>query len=145
MGGRSEMRVQSGGPGGGGSGCFASGTFVKTAAGPRYIATLGKGDLVVTFDQQRNTQVVRPILKVVHKRNVIWEIKFVDGQILRTTATHSLCVAGAWKKVCEIKAGDFLTCVTNDCISDCTGIVTPPTHCGYRAPLDSIIHRCSFP
>jgi hypothetical protein len=124
MGGRSEMRVPSGGgsnysgggggssSGGGGSGCFASGTLVKTIAGPKDIATLNKGDLVITFDPHCNMEVVRPILKVAHKRNIICEITFADGKTLRTTATHSLSVGRVWKKVSQLKAGDCLTCLS---------------------------------
>lgn len=109
MGGRSECRTPSGG--GGSSGCFPAGAMVKTTDGPRDISSLKKGDWVVSYDWRHHTEVRQPVLKLVRKRNSVWVIAFADGYRIRTTASHSLRVNGAWKTVGSVKPGDRVHCV----------------------------------
>src|SRR5436190_3772804 len=104
MGGRSEMRSPS--KGGGSSGCFPAGTLVRTTDGPRDIASLKKGDRVASYDWRHNAEVRQPVLKLSRKRNSIWVVTFADGHRIRTTASHSLRVNGAWKSAGSIKPGD---------------------------------------
>lgn len=89
--------------------CFPAGTLIETPDGLRDIASLNEGDVVFAFDLARNTLRARRILKACKfGKKQIWEIAFTDGSRLRTTPSHSLRVAQAWKQAGHLREGDLV-------------------------------------
>jgi hypothetical protein len=90
-----------------GGGCFPKGTQILTPNGTRDIATLSRGELVVTINPKENKEEVRRILKTIsHSNRRIWQLEFSDGSVIRTTSVHSFFIAGKWKKASQIKIGE---------------------------------------
>jgi len=91
-----------------GGSCFPADTVIQTPNGALAIASMKEGDIVYALDPHQAVLHRRRILKIRRGVCKIWEIELFGGRRLRTTATHSIRVAGTWKQARRITAGDMV-------------------------------------
>lgn len=90
--------------------CFAAGTLVLTADGPRPIETLAVGDWVLSREEASGETALRPITDVfVTEGKEVFELELEDGEVLSVTRDHPFWVEGrGWTEAIELRAGDRL-------------------------------------
>lgn len=94
-------------------GCFPAGTLITTAQGDLDIAAIRKGDFVTALGFHRQAVRVRRVARVIkHYRCQIWCIQFADGQLVRTTATHSFLVGTNWVQARHLREGHLVSTVS---------------------------------
>lgn len=90
--------------------CFPQGALVSTPSGLRDIALLQEGESVLSFEAGSPLPRARRILrKITHGPHRLWELRFDDGALLRTTASHSFEAGGKWIKARDIVPGASIT------------------------------------
>jgi hypothetical protein len=86
-------------------GCFPAGALVDTPTGPRAVDALRAGD-PVTLVSTDGTAVSGPVRSTFCTDNRLFEVR-TDAGTLRTTSAQPLClVAGGFRTVGDLKAGD---------------------------------------
>lgn len=100
------------------AGCFPQGTTILTPSGSQDITDLKKNDLVCSICTKSNNLVFRRVLSVVsHSNHSIWNLRFEDGETIRTTAIHSFRTDNGWKAAMKIGVGEnILHCGKNGII-----------------------------
>lgn len=90
--------------------CFPKGTNISTPTGTQDIASLRKGDFVISVDAQKNHH-VNKILKVKkHTNKALWLLKFDDGSSLKTTCHHTFFSGNKWVKSKNLLFGNKVLC-----------------------------------
>jgi len=80
----------------GGARCFAPGTMVSTAAGPKKIEDLTPGDLVASFDGERDVfKKVTAVHKMENTKPTV-RLKLKNGQTITATDDHEFYFEGGW-------------------------------------------------
>lgn len=89
--------------------CFAEGTQVLTAQGPRAIETIRVGDIVFARHIETGALVLRPVLQSTQRPARPTTVIRAGDDELRCTKGHLFWVSGAgWTKASKIKKGDVL-------------------------------------
>lgn len=105
--------------------CFPSGTMIRIPHGQRDIAALKAGDVVIAVDLATKEFKPRKILRVVgHGNTHLWQIKFSDGSLLKTTSAHSFLSKNGWQLARKIKAGDVIATVSEEMVQDLKTVET---------------------
>lgn len=98
-----------GGGGGGGSSCFPGAALVRTAAGWKKISDIEQGTKVTTLDEEGRFVEREVLRKKSYGRSEVHEIRDTTGAALfRATASHSVLTKTGWKRVDQLKNGDFV-------------------------------------
>lgn len=98
-----------GGGGGGGGGCFPGDVNVLTPRGLKKIASLKKGDLILSYSSKCSGPGLsaRRVTKLLsHAAQSIETVHFSEGQPLRTTRNHTLLTTRGWLRIDKLKKGD---------------------------------------
>lgn len=86
--------------------CFPATARVLTATGPRPIADVEPGDLVISY-RPDGTTCVRPVTrKLAHGECTIHRVVLDRGVALRATANHRVLTTRGWLKVRDLHPGD---------------------------------------
>ena len=87
--------------------CFSGDTPVWTPGGPRQIASLRAGDVVLSFDFGSGTAIERAVVTVHGNRTLHFYEVAVGGQIIRATGEHPFWVEGGegWVAASGLRAG----------------------------------------
>ncbi|PKP25929.1 MAG: hypothetical protein CVU03_06260 [Bacteroidetes bacterium HGW-Bacteroidetes-2] len=96
--------------------CFVSGTKIWTPMGLFPIEEIKPGDIVYSFDFDKNN-VVEAVVSKTMSSNVdfIYILTLQNDEEIKTTSEHPFYVAGyGWKTVRELSKGDVLTSSTKD-------------------------------
>jgi RHS repeat-associated protein len=91
----------------GGGQCFPKGTLVATPTGERPIEDLEVGNLVYSYDFDKNQVVEAKIEKLSRNFTYHWAAIAVDGDAIRSTRSHPFWVENEnrWYKAADLKPG----------------------------------------
>ena len=96
------------------SGCFPKGTMVLTKTGLVDISKIKTNTYVTSIDKKGNLKHNKIIKIKKYNLSKIWEVKLMNGTIIRTTSKHSFLVNNhKWKKAFEITPNDKLSILNN--------------------------------
>jgi len=102
--------------------CFVAGTPVATENGPKYIEDIIPGDIVYTRDFEKNVIICADVVAagVTGVRHNLIDVE-VDGEIMRSTATHPYWTANrGWVRAADIEVDDLLVNINGDIVPvDC--------------------------
>lgn len=89
----------------GGSGCFTWEQKVLTKCGSKRISEIKHGDLVYSFNHEKNENEYAKVVET-HKYNKptekIYRIKLKDGTLINVTENHKFFYGGAYLKIKDI-------------------------------------------
>lgn len=92
-----------------GSSCFPGSARVATPGGPRSIASVRRGDFILSWTPRTSTTAVRVVTAVrTHGPRVLWQVRLEDGHGLVCTPNHRLLAGRGWIRVDRLRAGDVL-------------------------------------
>ncbi len=99
--------------------CFAAGTPVSTARGPRPIERIQVGDLVLSQDVESGELTYKPVLRTTVRPASRLLILNTSNDTLHTTGGHPFWVCGeGWKKARELRSGMLLHHVNGSTMVD---------------------------
>lgn len=91
------------------SGCFAAKTRVLTASGWSGIATLKRGDRVMSLERSTGNLVSCQVLKLVrYNATQLWDVRLASGELLTTTRNHSFLTRRGWTTTKNLQVGEEL-------------------------------------
>jgi len=97
----------------GGGGCFSGDTLITMADGSqRPIATIKRGDRVLSYDTRRKRQMSGRV-RYAFKIRVAGDYYLLNGSI-KVTGEHPFFADGRWVKVKDLKIGDSLMLVSGE-------------------------------
>ncbi|HWE36571.1 MAG TPA: polymorphic toxin-type HINT domain-containing protein [Isosphaeraceae bacterium] len=134
--------------------CFAAGTPVRTAAGPKPIETLQVGDLVLTQDTASGALSQQPVVAAFHNPpNATLRIKLGDDELV-ATPIHRFWVAGkGWALARDLKPGDPIRTlrgiarvgsVSQDVVQPVFNLEVAAGHSFFVGHLDALVHDHSL-
>ena len=91
--------------------CFPLTTKILTPCGPRDLASLRVGDLVLSQAVSGRINVQKVTRKLDKGDAIISVVTLQDGRKLRTTGHHTVLSNRGWVRVDTLEVGDILSCV----------------------------------
>ena len=88
--------------------CLVPGTKIQTDSGEKPIETIKIGDLVKSFNVNRNTIEEKSVSQI-YERNIseiILEIEDSNGNIIQLTGNHKVFTSRGWVEAKELKEND---------------------------------------
>ena len=95
-----------------GGGCFVAETRILTPNGWNEIASLKRGDSVMSLDRGTGQLVSCQVLKLLrYSAKQLWDVQLAGGEVLTTTKDHSFLTRRGWTTTKNLRVGEELSFV----------------------------------